>query len=63
MPDAQQPPRPPRYSRVEMHLRDRLKRQEQARQAAGPVSGTSEETAALFSSGTQPAVLVRLDIW
>lgn len=63
MPEAQQPQWPPRYSRVEMKLRDMLKQRQQATQGAGPVSGTSEETAAFFSSGTQPAVVVCLDIW
>ena len=44
------------YNRVEQKLRDLARKRISAKEMGDQVSGTSEETAELFSSGTAPAV-------
>lgn len=56
-----QPKLPERFSRVEQKLRDLARRQQEARQLTGQISATSEETAALFSGGTTPAVRMTME--
>jgi hypothetical protein len=55
MSEPQKPVRE-RYSRVEQKLQDLLRRTREAQGLAGRITGTSEETASLFSAGTTPAV-------
>jgi hypothetical protein len=45
---------PKRHRRVDQKLRDLAKRATEAKGLADRISGTSEETASLFSSGTTP---------
>jgi hypothetical protein len=50
-----------RYSRVEQKLRDLARKRLTSAELTGRVSGTSEETAGLFSAGTTPAVKVTMN--
>jgi hypothetical protein len=49
------------YSRAEQKLRDLIARNPPARELADRVTGTSEDTANLFSSGTTPSVKMTMD--
>jgi hypothetical protein len=44
------------YNRVEQKLKDLLRQRLSGKEFGDRVSGSSEETASLFSSGTVPAV-------
>jgi hypothetical protein len=50
-----------RYSRAEQKLRDLIAKNPHARELADQVTGTSEDTAGLFSSGTTPALKILMD--
>jgi hypothetical protein len=50
-----------RYSRAEQKLRDLIARNPPARELTDRVTGTSEDTANLFSSGTTPSVKMTMD--
>lgn len=53
---------PQRLRRVDQKLQRLIKKQNQpARQLTDQISGTSEETANLFSSGTTPAVRMTME--
>ncbi len=53
---------PQRLRRVDQKLQRLIKKQSQpARQLTDQISGTSEETADLFSSGTTPAVRMTME--
>ncbi len=52
---------PQRIRRVDQKLQFLLKKNPPARQLSDEITGTSEETANLFSSGTMPTVPLTLE--
>jgi hypothetical protein len=50
-----------KYSRAEQKLRDLMRKNKQVRELADQVTGTSEDTAQLFSSGTTPLMKITMD--
>jgi hypothetical protein len=50
-----------KFSRVEQKLRDLARKNKPVRELTDALTGTSEDTAELFSSGTKPAMKMTME--